>query len=152
MVNRIGFDIDGVICRDRLAKLSHINWLFKLIYFLTAIPQIRWLYNAHLRRLNYDVKRVIDLNFSAGYEIFIVSGNYIRTQSELEKWLFRHKINYHNIRLYPGFSSGLTIAAWKAQVINKHKIDLFFDDTPSIVDFLRKNTSASIVQYQEYKK
>ena len=152
MINRIGFDLDGVICRDQLAKLVHMDWLFKLIYFLTAIPQIRWLYNSYFRRLDYGIKRLIDFHLKAGYEVFIISGNYIRTQPEIEQWLLRHEIFYRDISLYPGFSSGLTIAAWKAEVIKKYQIDLFFDDTPYIVRYLRENTPAIIVQYEEYEK
>lgn len=129
----IAFDLDGVVC----TVPTRIKFLMKIFYLLMVIPQIRYLYNKFLRKIDrkiYDfMKHLTELDV----KIVIITGNSQSYQKDLEHWLKKRKVNYDQIYCFPLGHGIRQIAEWKAKKAKELNVDFFIEDLSKIADYLR---------------
>ncbi len=91
---------------------------------------------------------MIEYLIKKNVKVFIITGNSIGYQKDLEKWLKRHGVPYKKMFCYSS-SGGLSRADWKAKIIRENKIDYFLDDLLPFVEKIRKKTKATIIHYRD---
>jgi hydroxymethylpyrimidine pyrophosphatase-like HAD family hydrolase len=138
----VGFDLDGVITfvPTKNSKLMFVS------YWLMVIPQFRIFYDKFIRRINPEIEKLIKYLIQKKVKIFIITGNTVGYQKDLEKWLKRHGLPYDRIFCYHS-GYGLSRAEWKAKIIRENKVDYFFDDLFLFVEKIRKETEAKVIHY-----
>lgn len=101
-----------------------------------VIPQIRWLYDKFIRKVDDKILNFIKyLKEEKDIQVFIITGNTQGYQITLEKWLKRHGVIYDKLYCYHS-NCGLTIPQWKAKMAQNLGIDYYIEDSPEIAKYL----------------
>ena len=144
---KMAFDIDGVAVNQDLVALREID--------LCTDPEKR-------KALNYCyyINRLNQINLydylSAGDELYLITGRNLEFAAITKKWQEKYYPNAHLIMTNHSMPTPDTnIQDWlveqakvKAKVLNNLGIDVYFEDTPEVVEVLRnlcKNTK--VIQY-----
>ena len=146
---RIGFDLDGVIADIDLFKLRVIDstdskkWKDELT---------RWYYSARVYQLNPK-----DFMYE-GDEIYIITSRGETLEEIAKEWLEKNDVYFDKLIFVhhdPGNHLGSSLEKWfeqmaqkKAVILERNDIEVYFEDTPSTVKYLRKLCpSIKVIQY-----
>lgn len=142
MEMKIAFDLDGVLCDIDVAMLRVIDILEEHLGKPDAIKTIeQWYYKTRIPNLNAM------LFLAPEDELFIITARIDEYHESTKRFVShffpnaalifqgRKRIPYHKWDKEDGLNS---IIQEKARVINRLKIDVYFDDNPRIVRALRK--------------
>ena len=124
---KIGYDLDGTVSSSTLYNPSiRLPWWL----FFSLSPAFL------LSRPNKKAVKTLWEARERGDEIIIISARPPQFAALTKKWLQLYKIPYHNI-FCVGFGKGTKQR--KLEVIQKEKIQVFFDDDKRVVSFLKQN-------------
>jgi len=145
---RYGFDLDGVIADIDIFKLRVIDsmsgkWQGELN---------NWYYGTREYQLNPN------MFVYEGDEIYIITSRGEHLEEITKQWLKKNSVPYDKLIFVhhnPGKYIGNELEEWfkrqaqkKAKVLKENKIEVYFEDTPSTVKYLREMCdNIIIIQY-----
>jgi len=145
---KIGFDLDGVIADIDILSLRIIDFQkdFKVRKELE-----KWYYST--RKVNLNPNFFCNSND----EIYIITSRFRELKDITKKWLDKNGIQYKKL-LFAHLSAPyktMSLEKWykkqaelKANILNTEKIEVYFEDAPGVVKYLRKLCpNIKIIQY-----
>lgn len=146
---KIGFDLDGVIIdKPPLIPKKLIEWLYRgrinteLSYRFpnTKIERyIRWLSHHPILRppIKKNIKNIQALSKNKKYRLYAISSRYGFLEKRTKEWLDFYKLNDLFDEVHLNLDNNQP-HKYKEKMINKLKINVFVDDDPLLINFLRK--------------
>lgn len=144
---RIAFDIDGIIADIDIFQLRAIDFEERP---KVKKELIKWYYNNRKVQLR-------PILFKYDYDgIYIITSRYSDLEEITRKWLKNNNIYYDKlIFVHHKPETVMDLEDWykrqarkKANILKENEIDVYFEDTPSTVKYLREFCpNVKIIQY-----
>jgi len=127
---RIGFDLDGVICKMPFGfKQIYLNSRGeKFLAFLQKSKFLQRLYNFIFRKVDQQIKNLIDILKTRGDEIIIITAC-LEKNNEVIRWLKRKKIYFDKIYFRKSLKE--SSAEYKKRVIG-YACDIYLEDKEEV--------------------
>ncbi|MBU0569248.1 glycosyltransferase, partial [Patescibacteria group bacterium] len=157
---KIGFDLDGVIInKPPFIPNNIIEWLYrshsakKLSYRYPNTKfekQVRQLSHHPLLRppLKSNLAFIRNLSKNKKYKLYAISSRYSFLQSRTEQWFKKNNLEGIFEKVYLNTSDEQP-HLFKERILNKLKPDIFIEDDPCVVDYLKDRLGKIKIRYLE---
>ena len=125
-MNKIAYDLDGVLIPDcdKIPQIGGLSDYYALTFYMRPI-------------------------FRPAQQWNIVTARNPKYRSETMLWIEKHFANKPQ-RVWHEIGDGQSPEEYKAEIITQNGIELFVESDANIVDYLRKNTTATIVHFDTF--